>query len=72
VKWEGVEKLFQESLQVAERSGHLKKQEMQRVNIDTTVQEKAISFPTDARLYQKARQILVKQAGREQITLRQS
>ena len=72
VKWEGIEKLFQESLEVAQRSGHLKKQEMQRVNIDTTVQEKAISYPTDARLYQKARQLLVKQAGREQIPLRQS
>lgn len=72
VKGEGIEKLFQESLEVAQRSGHLKKAEMRRVNIDTTVQEKAISFPTDARLYQKARQLLVRQAGREQIRLRQS
>ena len=72
VKWEGIEKLFQESIQVAQRSGHLKKEEIQRVNVDTTVQEKAISFPTDARLYQKARQQLVQQASREGIPLRQS
>ena len=72
VKREGIEKLFQESIQVAQRSGHLKEKEIQRVNVDTTVQEKAISFPTDARLYQKARQKLVQQASREGIPLRQS
>jgi IS5 family transposase len=36
------------------------------------VQEKAIAFPTDARLYQKARVTLVRQARREGIELRQS
>jgi IS5 family transposase len=72
VKWEGIEKLFQESIQVAQRSGHLKEEEIKRVNVDTTVQEKAISFPTDARLYQKARTLLVKQAVKEGIKLRQS
>ena len=33
----------------------LKPREIERVNVDTTVQEKAIAFPTDARLYDKAR-----------------
>ena len=42
------------------------------VNVDTTVQEKAISFPTDARLYHKARAALVRNAKRAGITLRQS
>jgi IS5 family transposase len=42
------------------------------VNVDTTVQEKAIAFPTDARLYQKARRILVREARRAGIELRQS
>jgi IS5 family transposase len=32
------------------------------VNIDTTVQTKAIRFPTDARLYNRARERLVKAA----------
>jgi IS5 family transposase len=42
------------------------------VNVDTTVQEKAIAFPTDARLYHKARSVLVKAAKRIGLPLRQS
>jgi len=42
------------------------------VNVDTTVQEKAIAFPTDARLYHKARLALVRQAKKLNIDLRQS
>jgi IS5 family transposase len=42
------------------------------VNVDTTVQEKAIAFPTDARLYHKARGTLVRAAKRMNIPLRQS
>jgi IS5 family transposase len=42
------------------------------VNVDTTVQEKAMAFPTDARLYHKARAALVRQAKRLNIDLRQS
>ena len=42
------------------------------VNVDTTVQEKAISFPTDARLYHKARGALVRTAKRIGIPLHQS
>ncbi len=39
------------------------------VNVDTTVQDKAVAYPTDAKLYHKARKTLVKQLG---IALRQS
>jgi len=42
------------------------------VNIDTTVQDKAIAYPTDAKLYHKARKTLVKQAKQLGIALRQS
>lgn len=42
------------------------------VNVDTTVQNKAIAFPTDARLYHKARGALVRAAKRMGIPLRQS
>jgi len=31
----------------------LTKSDQKKVNIDTTVQEKAIAFPTDSRLYYK-------------------
>ena len=42
------------------------------VNVDTTVQDKAISFPTDARLLHKARIALVRLAGKSGVQLRQS
>jgi transcriptional regulator len=50
----------------------LKQSSLSVVNVDTTVQEKAIAFPTDARLYHKARIALVRQAKQENIALRQS
>jgi len=40
--------------------------------VDTTVQEKAIAFPTDARLYHKMRVRLVREAKKRGIALRQS
>ena len=42
------------------------------VNVDTTVQDKAVTFPTDARLLHKARIALVQLAKRQGIELRQS
>ena len=37
----------------------LKPTDIKCVRVDTTVQEKAIAFPTDARLYGKGRRALV-------------
>lgn len=45
---------------------------LQVVNVDTTVQDKAVAFPTDARLYHKARKALVRQAKQCGLPLRQS
>lgn len=45
---------------------------LQVVNVDTTVQEKAVAFPTDTRLLHKAREALVRQSKRYGIELRQS
>lgn len=42
------------------------------VNVDTTVQDKAVAFPTDARLLHKARVALVRQAKKLGVELRQS
>ena len=42
------------------------------VNVDTTVQDKAVAFPTDARLLHKARVALVRRARKSGIELRQS
>lgn len=78
VKWrkrvgaEQMERLLQETLEAAKRVGALRPQEIRQVHVDTTVQEKAIAFPTDARLYHKARQALVRAAQRAGIRLRQS
>jgi transposase, IS5 family len=41
------------------------------VNVDTTVQDKAVAFPTDAKLLNKARISVVKLAGKIGIELRQ-
>jgi IS5 family transposase len=46
--------------------------ELKRINVDTTVQTKAIRFPTDARLYQRMRERLVKVARAEGLTIKQS
>ena len=69
---EGFEKLFQETLSTAKRTRSLTKNHLHKVNVDTTVQEKAIAFPTDARLYHKMRERLVRAAKDRNIALRQS
>ncbi len=68
----GIEHLLKELLGTAKRSGHLKKSHLNKVNVDTTVQEKAITFPTDAKLYFKMRALLVKAANERGISLRQN
>lgn len=67
-----MELLLSETLETAKRGGNLAERHMERVNVDTTVQEKAIAYPTDAKLYHKARVLLVKAAKDRDIALRQS
>jgi IS5 family transposase len=67
-----LEKMLEVTIAVAIKLGLLKPAQATQVNVDTTVQEKAIAFPTDARLYQKMRAALVKQAQKMNIPLRQS
>jgi transposase, IS5 family len=64
--------LLQESLAVAHRSGALQTRDLERVVVDTTVQEKAVAHPTDARLTHRAIEKLVDLAKREGVVLRQS
>ncbi len=64
--------LLQESLAVAHRTGALKAKDLERVAVDTTVQEKAIAHPTDARLTHRAIEKLTKLARREGVKPRQS
>jgi IS5 family transposase len=64
--------LLQESLSVATRTGAAKPADYTQVIVDTTVQEKAITFPTDAKLMHRARERLVRLAKQHGIRLRQS
>jgi transposase, IS5 family len=69
---ERLQALLQESLSVATRTGAMKPSDLSRVVIDTTVQPKNITFPTDAKLVNKAREKLVRLAQRLGVVLRQS
>lgn len=64
--------LLAESLRVAHDIGALKKSDLARVTVDTTVQPKAITFPTDAKLLHTAIRQLGKLAGKHGVKLRQS
>ena len=68
----GVEPMLRATIQAGLKVGLIRPKMLERVNVDTTVQEKQIRFPTDARLYDRMRQCLVQQAQREGIVLRQS
>ena len=64
--------LLQESLAVAARTKALKPSDLSRVVVDTTVQPKAVMFPTDAKLVNRARERLVRLAKKLGVSLRQS
>src|SRR5271169_2148572 len=64
--------LLQESLAVATRTEAMKPSDLARVVIDTTVQPKAVMFPTDAKLLNRARERLVRLANKLGLELRQS
>lgn len=68
----GAEELLKETIQSGLRLGAVKPSQLNRVNVDTTVQEKHIRFPTDPRLYDRMRQRLVEAAREEGVPLRQS
>lgn len=67
-----IEELFSAAIDTAKEEKLLTRRHVERVNVDTTVQEKAIAFPTDARLYHKVRRALVKAAKKMNIDLRQN
>src|SRR5579864_1020569 len=67
-----LELLLAESLRVAHEAGALRSQDLKRVTVDTTVQPKAISFPTDAKLLHAAIKGLNRLAKKHGVRLRQS
>jgi IS5 family transposase len=63
--------LLRESLAVALKTEAIGVKDLSRVIVDTTVQEKAITFPTDAKLLHRMREKLVKLAKKHRLKLRQ-
>ena len=78
VKWrqrvgaDRFEHLLAETIAIALGHKHVTPQQLNKITVDTTVQEKAIVFPTDARLYTKMLLRLVNLAKRRDLVLRQT
>jgi IS5 family transposase len=69
---DGAETLLSQTITTALDAGYLKRTQCEKVNVDTTVQTKDVRFPTDARLYDRMRERLVKTAQSQGVELRQS
>lgn len=67
-----LELMLTQTIETARRGGLVTEQTTKCVNVDTTVMEKAIAYPTDSRLSHKATKRLVKEAKSRGIELRQS
>ena len=68
----GMESLLSATIEAALASKAVKPRELRRVTVDTTVQEKAVAFPTDSKLYNRARERWVRLARVHAVPLRQS
>jgi IS5 family transposase len=69
---ERIAALLQESLAVALKTGAMRPEDTRRVIVDTTVQPKAVMFPTDAKLLNRAREKLVRLSKAVGLDLRQA
>jgi IS5 family transposase len=69
---ERLELLLAESLAAARRGGAVEGKHLRRVTIDTTIQPKAVTHPTDSKLLHRGIEILVRLARRHGLRLRQS
>ena len=69
---EGVEWLLTQTIRAGQKSGMIDEDSARRVAIDTTVMEKNIIYPTDARLYERARDQLAALAQEAGVDLRQT
>jgi len=69
---EGAEWLLTKTIEAGRTSEAVDDKSFERVSVDTTVMEKNIAYPTDARLYERARERLVALAREAGVDLRQS
>ena len=68
----GAEQMLRSTIETGIKMGAIRPAQLKRINVDTTVQTKAIRFPTDARLYNRCRERLVKTARQQGIKIKQS
>ena len=68
----GAEQMLRATITAGIRMGAIRSSELKRINVDTTVQSKAIRYPTDARLYHRCRERRVKAARQEGVRIKQS
>jgi IS5 family transposase len=68
----GAEQMLRATIETGIKMGAIRPTQLKRINVDTTVQTKAIRFPTDARLYNRCRERLVKMARQQGLVIKQS
>ena len=68
----GCEKILQATVKAGIQTRTIKPAELKRVTVDTTVQDKAVAFPTDSKLLNRSRVRLVKLCFKHGVPLRQS
>ena len=68
----GAEQMLRSTIETGIKMGVIRPAQLKRINVDTTVQTKAIRFPTDARLYNRCRERLVKTARQQGLKIKQS
>jgi IS5 family transposase len=68
----GAEQMLRATIVAGMEMGVIRPAHLKRINVDTTVQTKAVRYPTDARLYHRCRERLVKMARREGLKIEQS
>lgn len=68
---EGVEYLLSATTETSFNCKIIKPRSLDKLNVDTTVQEKVITYPTDAKLYKQMRKQLVNQCNYNSVILRQ-
>lgn len=68
----GMEELLAQTIAAARSMKAITTRDLKRVIVDTTVQEKAVAYPTDSRLLEAGRRKLVLLGKRHGIALRQS
>ncbi|BCO09285.1 IS5 family transposase [Desulfolithobacter dissulfuricans] len=68
----GARLILKATIEAGLASNCIKDSSLERVSVDTTVQRKAVTYPTDAKLYNRSRERLVKLARKFDLPLRQS